>query len=106
MEKPYICPICGEKQPLKWLLLGGRSNFVLKCKNCHNSLWPSKDPLPAHISTPLGFICGVLPFMLYWHFVNKNFLESFIFALIVGLIGFICVCIYTYRNTRFIVKNF
>jgi|ADurb_Cas_02_Slu_FD_contig_61_973141_length_421_multi_2_in_0_out_0_1 hypothetical protein len=104
-KKPFTCPVCGKRQPFKWLFLGGSKRYILKCKSCHSNLWPDKDPLPATISTPIGFICGTLPFMIHWHFIEKNLILSFIVAIGFGLIGFIIVCFYTYKNTYFNLRK-
>ena len=94
--KPYSCPNCKRKLPIKYIfLLGNNSNVV--CSNCGMVSSPEKMG-PWAVS--LGFLSFTIPFELA-RYKSFSFLTSVSIGLAIGLLCYTSVLIYVYNKVVF-----
>jgi len=94
--KPYSCPNCKQKLPIKHLFLLG-NNTNVQCKHCHMF---SK---PEHMNmwyASIGFLSVVVP-LEGIKFITGSFVYGISAGLICGFLYYIAILFYVYNNVRF-----
>lgn len=97
MKKPYTCPTCGKKQPIKKIFfLSNLSKW--ECQNCKSIIKPKNLSNKAWI---FGFLSFVLPAYYSIFILKKELLASMSLGLLFGVIVYLISLVYFYKITEF-----
>jgi DNA-directed RNA polymerase subunit RPC12/RpoP len=98
-KEKFECPHCKKKLPF-FFVTKIKADHVFDCLYCGEKIIPESSK-----SFTWGYVIGFLSFVLpaqFLHYLNHNFLVSFLAALLFGLVSVFLVASYVYTTTDLI----
>ena len=96
VKKSFTCPVCGERQKFKHLiLLSNRSAW--HCHKCHTLLQP--EALPEN-AIGIGFFSVVVPSFFSRYVLDFDFFKTMITGLLSGLFVYVLSLVYFFKTVK------